>query len=275
MDTKGAGMAKAPAFSFYVRDWTADCNGLSVAAKGAWIQMLCQLHLSDKYGELTKTLDAWARICGCSTDELDPLLAELQHEGVCDMSHDVTNSHPKVTVVSRRMAAARKERESARLRKAAQRERAAGPENVTTPFASAVSAVASAPSQQDDAVTEKPPAKKPTDREQQGEEVVKDYIRAIDRPDDHCTKRAVNNVVKLLKAERSVDELKEATGNYLKSCEAMDRAPAYRKSVANFFGRDAEYEAYLPDVWKPPREHHPSDPASDRANALYDQRNIQ
>ena len=137
-------MAKPPAIQFYVRDWTTDCNGLSVAAKGAWIQMLCNLHLADKYGELTKTPEAWARICGCPPEEMEPIWHELRSENVCDISEDVTNGHAVVTVVSRRMSTQRKEKDGARLRKQRQREKDGRPKKVTSPSASAVSAPASA-----------------------------------------------------------------------------------------------------------------------------------
>ena len=133
-------MAKPPAIQFYVRDWTTDCNGLSVAAKGAWIQMLCQLHLATKRGELTKTCPAWARICGCSEVEFEVLLAELFDEEIAR----VTKCNGRVTVVSRRFERERKEREAAALRQRKCRAGQNGHENVTLPSAVAVSAAASA-----------------------------------------------------------------------------------------------------------------------------------
>ena len=109
--------SKAPSFQFYPTDWQADTAELSVAAKGAWIQCLCKLHLAKRRGKMRRSMPAWARLFGTTEAEADTLLREISD---CDCA-DVTFGNTYVTVMSRRMERERKEREAARLRVATHR----------------------------------------------------------------------------------------------------------------------------------------------------------
>ena len=130
---------KPPAMQFYVKDWKADTDGLSPAAKGAWIQICCTLHLAKKRGRATRKPAAWARIIGCPVDEVDTLLHEIDD---CECA-DVTFHNDRITVVSRRMERERKEKEDNALRQRRHRGKRLHNEKVTSPSASA-SATASA-----------------------------------------------------------------------------------------------------------------------------------
>ncbi len=127
------GKAKPPAMQFYVRDWHIDTDGLTVAAKGAWISILCKLHLAKKRGKMTRTPAAWARTCGTTVEEVMELLKELN----CEKCANVTFCHTQVTVMSRRMDRERKEKEGNALRKRRERVSRSCHKKVTPPSASA------------------------------------------------------------------------------------------------------------------------------------------
>ncbi len=257
-------MAKPPAIQFYVRDWTTDCNGLSVAAKGAWIQMICQLHLATKRGELTKTPGAWARICGCTAEELDVILQELNDEETAR----VTFCNGRVTVVSRRFERERKQREQEALRQRRHRAKEACHENVTTPSASAVSATASAPAKKKKDTPPKPP-KKVSQREQEAQDIAAEYKALVNNPGDTtCTAsgRGPKNIAKLLK-DHDAKDLRQAAVNYAESCTILEKEPTYRMFCGNFYGRDATYLAFMPGEYVTPVQTSPLDAEIAKAHA--------
>ncbi len=132
-------IGKAPAMQFYVTDWTADTNGLSPAAKGAWIQILCKLHLAKLRGRATRDLAAWARVIGCQPAEADRLLHEIRSSDCAN----VTFRDAGVTVVSRRMERERKKREADKLRQRQWRATHDGHKKVTIPSSSSSSTASS------------------------------------------------------------------------------------------------------------------------------------
>lgn len=82
---------KLPSFQFYPGDWMKDpaLRGVSIAARGLWIDMLCLMHENDRRGYMQHpngkpvTAEQLARMTGCSTDEATRMLAELIESGVC------------------------------------------------------------------------------------------------------------------------------------------------------------------------------------------------
>ena len=122
---------KPPAMQFYVKDWKADTDGLSPAAKGAWIQICCTLHLADKRGRATREVVAWARIIGRKPSEVDMLMREIVN---CECA-DVTFRNSRITVVSRRMDRERKEKEQNALRQSRHRASRKNNKKVTPPSA--------------------------------------------------------------------------------------------------------------------------------------------
>lgn len=140
---------KPPAMQFYVKDWKADTDGLCPAAKGAWIQICCTLHLAQKRGRSTHSVDAWGRIIGCRRNEVRALMQEIED---CNCAC-VTFRNGDITVVSRRMERERKEKEQNALRQAKHRESRKSNKNVTSPSASASASAT--------ATTKKQPPKSP------------------------------------------------------------------------------------------------------------------
>ena len=70
-------MAKMPAFQFCPGDWIQDTRILSLAAKGAWIDILCALWRSQTRGSLTLPLMGWARLSGCTADQAAAVITGL------------------------------------------------------------------------------------------------------------------------------------------------------------------------------------------------------
>lgn len=80
---------KRPSFQFYPGDWLVDpaLRLVSVAARGAWIDMLCVMHQSDDYGHLKVNHKVilpinLARMLGATLAETEGWLEELESAGV-------------------------------------------------------------------------------------------------------------------------------------------------------------------------------------------------
>lgn len=81
-------MAKLPAFQFYPGDWIQDTRALTLAAKGAWIDILCALWRSQTRGSLAMPLMGWARLLGCTADQAAAVITELVDMQICDSNLD-------------------------------------------------------------------------------------------------------------------------------------------------------------------------------------------
>ncbi len=81
-------MTKLPAFQFYPGDWIQDTRALTLAAKGAWIDILCALWRSQTRGSLTMPLMGWARLLGCTADQAAAVVTELVGMQICDSNLD-------------------------------------------------------------------------------------------------------------------------------------------------------------------------------------------
>ena len=86
-------MGKAPSFQYYPADWRADAIcGCSLAARGLWHEMLNMMHGTERYGYLQANglpipEETIARYCGCSLDEYQSLLSELDAARVPRRNH--------------------------------------------------------------------------------------------------------------------------------------------------------------------------------------------
>ena len=121
-------MAKAPAFQFYVRDWLVDTSCLPLEAQGAWLNILCHLHLADKRGRDTHSLDQWARLMRTGTTAHSEQVAlriikQLQSTGVAE----VRFRNDRICIGSRRMVREARQRKGWRERAKDRRERGLGP----------------------------------------------------------------------------------------------------------------------------------------------------
>lgn len=127
-------MAKEPSFQYYPKDWRADSIfTCSLAARGLWHEMMNMAHASERYGYLVTNGrptpdEAIARYCGCTLQEYQALLPELEHARVPGRTADGI-------LFSRRMVRDQKQRARWRKDKKNQRDRKVSvscPQNVRT-----------------------------------------------------------------------------------------------------------------------------------------------
>ncbi len=67
-----------PSFQFYPADWLGNSNlrRCTHAEKGVWLDVMCLMHDSGKYGLLRWSLDEIARAVGCQVENLHSLIAK-------------------------------------------------------------------------------------------------------------------------------------------------------------------------------------------------------
>lgn len=115
-------MGKAPAFQFYPSDYLRDTRALSLAAKGAWTDMLCYMWFAQNRGELSISMVGLARTIGATVEQTVAIVNELRQAGVCDVQgadqqqNSISFLSPEpdcnvnVTIINRRMSREDKER---------------------------------------------------------------------------------------------------------------------------------------------------------------------
>ena len=128
---------KRPALMFYSGDWLKErsLRMCSLAARGAWIDLLMLMH-TDETDRITGTMLDFSRALGCSYDEANNAICELIAKGVCDVDGDppapgesvtchadVTKRHSDITLISRRFLKERKSRDASRERQRRHREK--------------------------------------------------------------------------------------------------------------------------------------------------------
>lgn len=104
---------------FYPADWLGDTRPLSLAAKGAWIDILCILHNSSTRGCVTLPVVGWARTIGASAEQAEAVIDELATMRVCDIAK---HANGDVTLICRRMKRDSLTREQTRQRVAKHRQ---------------------------------------------------------------------------------------------------------------------------------------------------------
>lgn len=119
-------MGKPPAFQFYVLDWMRDTRILSLAAKGAWIDLLCAMWHSETRGKLSMSIKNYSRLIGATEEKTKAVIQELIDMKICDTitlplhvmdgNENVQKCNGDVTLINRRMVKEIKERELNRLR---------------------------------------------------------------------------------------------------------------------------------------------------------------
>ena len=108
-----------PYIQFYPADWSADTRILSLAARGAWLELIMAMHVRGRTSKIVGTVRRLAGLVGCSEEEFEEVLEELEEYGVADVSRDC---HGDVTVTCRRFKKSENEREKAAERKRRERE---------------------------------------------------------------------------------------------------------------------------------------------------------
>ena len=106
-------MSKLPFLQFYPSDYLVDTRVLSLAARGAWVDIICVLHKSSTRGTLTLPARGWARIMGASEVDFQSALSEIEEMKVGDV---IRNGNGEVSVTCRRMMNESITREQTRLR---------------------------------------------------------------------------------------------------------------------------------------------------------------
>jgi len=106
-------MSKLPFLQFYPSDYLVDTRVLSLAARGAWVDIICVLHKSSTRGTLTLPARGWARIMGSSEEDFQSALSEIEEMKVGDVIRECNGN---VSVTCRRMMNESITREQTRLR---------------------------------------------------------------------------------------------------------------------------------------------------------------
>ena len=87
-------MVKLPFMQFYPADWSQDTQVLSLAAKGAWITLLCQMWISPSRGVVKLSEEQCINLFGLThVEDLPPIVHELM--GVSDI--DISKTEGKIT----------------------------------------------------------------------------------------------------------------------------------------------------------------------------------
>lgn len=130
-------MVKERYCKWWPKDWIHDTRVLSPATRGLWIDLLCMM-MAGESGEISGTDEHLARMLGCSMEDLNRAVGELDLYDVAvverdsaDVTANVTGDvtpmsrrgHTVITIKSRRLSRQFEERISARNRKRLQRER--------------------------------------------------------------------------------------------------------------------------------------------------------
>ena len=87
---------------FSPADWVINTRPLSLAAKGAWIDLLCIMWNAQNRGVLTMSIEGYARAIGATVEQTGRVIAELIESKVCE---NVADADGRVTLTSRRMVA--------------------------------------------------------------------------------------------------------------------------------------------------------------------------
>jgi len=88
LDLLSSSMAGKPSFQFYPGDWLRDpVSGCSLEAQGLWLRMMFLMHDSERHGYLAVNdspipPESIARRCGCTPEQYESLLAELERARV-------------------------------------------------------------------------------------------------------------------------------------------------------------------------------------------------
>lgn len=134
-------MGKQPAFQFYVGDWLKDTRGLSLEAKGAWIDILNFMWHSETRGKLSLKWLNYSRHLGTDIEQTKRAISELIDLNICDCyldsddkkitnSEDVRKCNKNVILINRRMYREDKLRKNNAFYVAKYREKQKSKENV-------------------------------------------------------------------------------------------------------------------------------------------------
>ena len=98
---------------FYPADWNADTRILSLAARGAWLELIAAMHVSGRTSSVSGSMERLSGLIGCSVQELKDVLAELEKQDIAEVSRECNGD---VTITCRRFVREKIEREQIRER---------------------------------------------------------------------------------------------------------------------------------------------------------------
>lgn len=112
----GTRPTKLPAFMFYPGDWLKDTGHLTLAAKGAWIDLVARMWDAQIRGVLCHTIQGYARLMGALADQARVIIDELTDPitPVCDRK-DLPDG--RIQLTCRRMVREEQERVRSRVSK--------------------------------------------------------------------------------------------------------------------------------------------------------------
>lgn len=106
-------MAKLPYMKWFPASWIQDTRPLSLAAKGAWIDIICMAWEAPERGVLRMPIAALSRAIGATEDETKCALDELRRYDICKIN---ANQNGDVTLVCRRITREETGRQKTRQR---------------------------------------------------------------------------------------------------------------------------------------------------------------
>lgn len=79
-----SGKQKQPYIPFYVGDYLTDTRILPLNVRGAWVDLILYMWNSTPKGEISGTIDDFARLIGCSATEIKFCIDLLNERKICD-----------------------------------------------------------------------------------------------------------------------------------------------------------------------------------------------
>lgn len=121
---------KKPSFQFYPGDWLKDpkLSKCGAETRGIWIDLICAMHEEDRSGIIEGTAGQLARLCRCTTEEMERAIQELKETETAT----VTLRHEKIQICNRRMYKNHRDRTNAVKRSRAYRYKISQQQNMGT-----------------------------------------------------------------------------------------------------------------------------------------------
>lgn len=93
-------MADLPYMKFFPADWLADCDVLSMSARGAWITFICKAWQA-RSGSVTLKIAQWSRVFGATNaEQAERVIAEIED---CEVGEVMRDACGRITLASKRI----------------------------------------------------------------------------------------------------------------------------------------------------------------------------
>lgn len=91
-----------PNIPLYIGDWLKDCNGLSMQAQGAWLQIVFKLWTNGKQNSCKMRAKALQNLWKCGKTEMLEILLELKEQDICPIAEIIEDGVVYYEITSRR-----------------------------------------------------------------------------------------------------------------------------------------------------------------------------